>query len=87
MTMTGAQNSLLNTIKKPTQRLVSDGSSRDQKPMMPMEPILPEKLKRSLQKQIEDALKENVEKSNGKYSVETVNTIRQAFFNLIVDLF
>jgi hypothetical protein len=36
---------------------------------MPMEPILPEKLKRSLMKQIEEALKENVKKSSGEYSV------------------
>ena len=54
---------------------------------MPMEPILPEKLKRNLLKQIEEALKENINKSQGNYSVETVYIIRQAFFNLIVDLF
>jgi hypothetical protein len=30
---------------------------------MPMEPILPEKLKRNLLKQIEEALKENINKS------------------------
>ncbi len=55
-----------------------------------MEPILPAKIKKYLRSQIEQAIRDNPETTtyqNQKYSHETVNKIRLAFFNSLVDMF
>ena len=41
-----------------------------------MEPILPDKMKKSLLKRIEDALREDPNKGKGGYAIETVQNIR-----------